>query len=126
APTTTRNSPRARPPKKPCALSSGASATPSAGGCAPTPTAPPEIPRSRVREGNRGTALTPARPALTPNTSSSAQPLPDLSPHHAPPQPHGRESAAHRPRKDAPNHLTQRGFDMGGDRARIWSVTGHT
>ena len=32
----------------------------------------------RAREGNRGTALTPARPAHTPNASSSDKPLPDL------------------------------------------------
>jgi transposase len=74
-------------PRKPCAPSSAASAMPSTGGCAPTPTAlPPDIPRSRVCEGKRGTALTPARPALTPDAGSSAQPLPDLSPHYAPPR----------------------------------------
>ena len=31
----------------------------------------------RVREGTRGTTLSPARPALTPNTGSSTKPLPD-------------------------------------------------
>jgi hypothetical protein len=31
----------------------------------------------RVREGNQGTTLSPARPALTPGTGSSAKPLPD-------------------------------------------------
>ena len=107
APITTRNSPRARPPRKPCAPSSAASATPSTGGYAPTPAAlPPDIPRSRVREGKRGTTVTPARPTLTPNTSSSAQPLPDLSPHYAPPQPQGRKSAAHRPQKRCPEQTT--------------------
>jgi transposase len=35
-------------------------------------------PARRAREGNRGTALTPARPAHTPNASSSDKPLPDL------------------------------------------------
>ena len=33
---------------------------------------------SRAREGTRGTTLSPARPAHTPNASSSAKPLPDL------------------------------------------------
>ena len=86
APTTTRRSPRARPRKKPCAPSSGASATPSTGGCAPTPAALPAQPRrSRAREGKRGTTLTPARPDRTPNPGSSAKPLPGPSPHYAPP-----------------------------------------
>jgi transposase len=35
---------------------------------------------AKAREGNRGTALTPARPAHTPNASSSDQPLPDPTP----------------------------------------------
>src|SRR5215831_19825869 len=35
-------------------------------------------PARRAREGNRGTTLTPARPAHTPNTGSSDKPLPDL------------------------------------------------
>ena len=35
-------------------------------------------PARRAREGNRGTALTPARPAHTPNAGSSDKPLPDL------------------------------------------------
>ena len=34
----------------------------------------------RAREGNRGTTLTPARPAHTPNTGSSDKPLPDPLP----------------------------------------------
>jgi transposase len=33
-----------------------------------------------AREGNRGTALTPARPAHTPTTGSSDKPLPGLTP----------------------------------------------
>jgi transposase len=37
-----------------------------------------------AREGNRGTTLTPARPAHTPNTSSSDKPLPDLTPPYGP------------------------------------------
>ena len=34
-------------------------------------------PARRAREGNRGTTLTPARPAHTPNAGSSDKPLPD-------------------------------------------------
>jgi len=34
-------------------------------------------PDQGVREGNRGTSRSPARPALTPGTGSSAKPLPD-------------------------------------------------
>jgi hypothetical protein len=34
-------------------------------------------PAPRAREGNRGTTLTPARPAHTPNAGSSDKPLPD-------------------------------------------------
>ena len=34
-------------------------------------------PAARAREGNRGTTLTPARPAHTPNAGSSDKPLPD-------------------------------------------------
>jgi transposase len=47
--------------------------------CEPTPPASRQ-PAPRAREGNRGTTLSPARPAHTPNTSSSARPLPDLPP----------------------------------------------
>jgi len=39
-----------------------------------------------AREGNRGTALTPARPAHTPNTGSSDKPLPGLTPPYDPGQ----------------------------------------
>ena len=46
--------------------------------------------RRRAREGNRGTALTPARPAHTPNASSSDQPLPDLTPPYGPAPPQAR------------------------------------
>ena len=35
-----------------------------------------------AREGSRGTTLSPARPAHTPGTGSSAKPLPDLTPHY--------------------------------------------
>ena len=65
-------------------------------------------------EGQPGNDTDGARPTLTPKTSSSAQPLPDLSPPYAPPQPPSRENAAHEPQKDVPNPLTQRGFVMVG------------
>ena len=58
-----------------------------------------EAEAKRAREGNRGAALQPARPALTPNTGSSDKPLPDprsdyvRRPHRAP--------AARRPRPKA-------------------------
>ena len=99
-------------PKEACAPSNGAPATPSTGGGALMPAAPPsDLRRSRAREGKRGTALTPARPAHTPDAGSSAQPLSDLSPPYAPApvtQPEERSSRA----SNAPNHLTQRGFVM--------------
>ncbi|MGI8447861.1 MAG: transposase [Streptosporangiaceae bacterium] len=44
----------------------------------------PRPPGQRAREGNRGTTLTPARPAHTPNASSSDKPLPDLPPPYGP------------------------------------------
>ena len=95
-----KRSPRARPRRKPCAPSSGASATLSTGGCASTPAASLASPRrSRAREGKQGTSLTPARPTHTPNAGSSAQPLPDLSPPYAQTRPRNRKSAAHKPQK---------------------------
>ena len=77
APTTTRNWPRAKPRKKRCVRSNARSATPSSAACKKTPGAPP--PR-RAREGNRGTTLSPGRPAHTPTTGSSGKPLPGLPP----------------------------------------------
>src|SRR5215203_764143 len=83
APTTTARSARARHPEKRCALSSAASATSSGLPWSPTPDAPPPRPRShhrrRAREGNRGTTLSPARPALTPihRLFGQATPEPD-------------------------------------------------
>jgi transposase len=41
-------------------------------------------PGQGAREGNRGTTLSPARPALTPGTGSSAKPLPDPQPPYGP------------------------------------------
>jgi hypothetical protein len=70
----TRSSPRARPARRPCAHSSGRSATPSSRNCEQTPSAP--RPRSGTREGNRRTTVQPARPDHTPVTGSSAKPLP--------------------------------------------------
>ena len=72
-------------PKKRSGPSSGGSATPSSPACRPTPGRPqPRQPR-RAREGNRGTTLSPARPAHTPNTGSSAKPLPSPPPPYDPP-----------------------------------------
>jgi transposase len=69
--------------------SSAGSATPSTPASAPTPASPPAA-RTRAREGNRGTTLTPARPAHTPNVGSSDKPLPDLTPPYGPPPRPGR------------------------------------
>ena len=75
APTTTARSPRARHTKKHSGASNGGSATPSTPACKPTPARPPP-PARGAREGNRGTTLSPARPAHTPSASSSDKPLP--------------------------------------------------
>jgi hypothetical protein len=83
APTTTRRSPGAKPPRRRCGLSSARSATPSTGTSQQTQPARLRA-ASRAREGTRGTALSPARPAHTPNTGSSAKPLPDLPPPYDP------------------------------------------
>ena len=97
APATTASSPRARPPKKPSAASSGGSATPSTPACRPTPAGPQHSPGQRAREGNRGTTLSPARPAHTPKTSSSAKPLPSPPPPYDPrPDPHPPVRHQHR------------------------------
>ena len=50
--------------------------------------------REKAREGNQGTTLTPARPAHTPNASSSDKPLPDPTPPYDPPpsQDHATEA----------------------------------
>ena len=79
-PTTTRSSPKAKLPGKPSAASNGKSATPSTAACGPTPAGPQPQPQPRAREGNRGPPLSPARPAHTPKTGSSAQPLPSPTP----------------------------------------------
>jgi uncharacterized protein (DUF3084 family) len=74
-PTTTARSRKERRERKRYARSSGASATPSSPGCRPTPATEKALP-VWAREGRRGTALSPARPAHTPSTGSSAKPLP--------------------------------------------------
>ena len=66
-------------------------------------------PAPRAREGNRGTTLSPARPAHTPNTGSSAKPLPDLPPPYDA-RLTSRKGHLTRQEKDRPNHLTQRGI----------------
>ena len=55
--------------------------------------------RRRAREGTRGTTLSPARPAHTPNTGSSAKPLPNPTPPYDRPAPAGTADADRRPRK---------------------------
>jgi hypothetical protein len=77
--TTTRNWPRARPAKKPCARWNARPATPSSPVSRLTPGAP-QPSRRRAREGNRGTTLQPGRPAHTPNAGTSGKPLPGLPP----------------------------------------------
>jgi transposase len=76
APTTTARSPRERPARKLCAASSGGSATRSTPASEPTPARPHE-PTPRAREGNRGTTLTPARPAHTPQRRLFGQATPE-------------------------------------------------
>src|SRR5829696_3520619 len=75
APSTTARSPKVTPARKRSGRSNGASATPSTPASATTPS------RQRsdleVRQGNRGTSLSPGRPAHAPNTGSSDKPLPD-------------------------------------------------
>jgi len=58
-------------------------------------------PAARAREGNRGTTLTPARPAHAPNAGSSDKPLPDLGttirPGTRQPHPHRRNQLQRKP-----------------------------
>ena len=87
--------PRARHAKKRSAPSSGGSATPSTAPSRPTPARYARRPQQRAREGNRGTTLSPARPAHTPHASSSDKPLPDPKPGYARPrQQHRRTDPA--------------------------------
>ena len=71
--------------------------------CRPTPGESQRRPGPRAREGNRGTTLSPARPAHTPSTGSSAKPLPDPNPHYDPgPIPPPRPPRPSTPRKESP------------------------
>jgi transposase len=85
-PTTTVSWREARPPKRRCEPSSGRSATSFSPASKPTPGGPPR-PALRAREGNRGTTPSPAWPAHTPTTGSSAKPLPGPLPPYDPRQP---------------------------------------
>ena len=51
---------------------------------APTPAARPQAAQAGPGRASRGTTLTPARPAHTPDTGSSDKPLPDLAPPYDP------------------------------------------
>jgi hypothetical protein len=115
APTSTARSPRARPAKRHSARSNASSATSSTPGSRPTP--PAAGPHTlTVREGNRGTALSPARPAHTPGTGSSDKPLPDQHPaYDRPPGP--ASSASDAVQEPAQNHLTTK-------RSSFWSAAG--
>jgi hypothetical protein len=76
---------------------------PSSPASRPTPERP--RPARTAREGNRGTALSPAWPTHTPGTGSSAEPLPDLAPHPTTQASHpAREGQPGQ--KTAPNLLT--------------------
>src|SRR5262249_2980106 len=98
APTSTARSQKARPARKPSARSSASSVTPSTPGSRPAPPAPGP-PKLTVREGNRGTALSPARPAHTPGTGSSDKPLPDQHPAYDQPPWPGEQ---YQPRRSTP------------------------
>ena len=112
APTTTSRSPRARHPKEALRALKRQISDAIYKHLKADAAAPPQ-PVPGAREGNRGTTLSPARPAHTPNASSSAKPLPDLSPPYDA-QLTSRKGAAHTPGKDRTNHLTQRGIVRGG------------
>ena len=68
-PTTTASWPRARHTKRHSGPSSDGSAMPSTAASKPTCGAPLPDRLQRAREGNRGTTLSPARPACTPGTA---------------------------------------------------------
>jgi hypothetical protein len=104
-PTTTRSSPKAKLPGKPSAASNGKSATPSTAACGPTPAGPQPQPQPRAREGNRGPPLSPARPAHTPKTGSSAQPLPSPTP------PYDPRAAPHLPGPMPPGTKSEQALD---------------
>ncbi len=65
----------------------------------------PQLPSPRAREGNRGTTLSPARPDCTPDTGSSARPLPGPGSHYALVLPLSRKRPPHAPQKRCPEPL---------------------
>jgi hypothetical protein len=67
-------------------------------------------PKLTAREGNRGTALSPARPAHTPGTGSSDKPLPDHTPAYDRPPRHAGQCQQPRsiPRTEALDNKEQR------------------
>jgi hypothetical protein len=99
APATSARSPGERPTRRHCGASNGGSATPSTRGCAPTPA-------QQAREGNRGTTLSPGRPAHTPSASSSDKPLPGLRPAYAPRQHSHRPCRRAAGEQNPAGHLT--------------------
>src|ERR671910_1240674 len=114
--TTTARSPTARPPKKRCAPSSAASVTRSGPPWSPTPGAPPPQPgrhrTRRAREGNRGTTLSPARPAHTPRHRLFGQATPEPDRRLRPPS-LARDACRRRRRREPEEPLDkQRGLDL--------------
>src|SRR5260370_599351 len=93
----TRSWPGENRTRKRSGAPSARSATPSSPASRPTPARQP--PALRAREGNRGTALHPARPAHTPHAGSSDKPLPDQAPRYGPPPPqaHPRSRSRRKP-----------------------------
>ena len=80
APSTTARSPKDFPAKQPSGRSNAGSVTPSTSDCARTSSRRHRGSR-RAREGTRGTSCRRGR-LYTPNTDSSAKPLPDPTPHY--------------------------------------------
>jgi hypothetical protein len=120
---TTARSPRARPPRKRCAPSSAASATPSGRPWSPTPDAPRLRQRRRqtrrAPEGNRGTTLSPARPAHTPIHRLLGQATPEPDPRLRPPA-SGLVARRHRHRREPEEVLDkQRGLVRCGQLAGL-------
>jgi transposase len=111
-PISSGSSPKARPGKKRCDRSSAESAMPCSPACRPTPAKPRE-PSARAREGNRGTTVSPARPAHTPSAGSSAKPLPDPTPPYGPARSPDREDKIMRDEKDRQNLLTTKRLRSG-------------
>ncbi len=95
------------------ARSNASSAMPSTSGSRLTlPAGCPQ--KLTAREGNRGTALAPARPAHTPGTGSSDKPLPDQHPaYDQAPRP-GEQSQRRRSRTRAERLDNKEVFDLVG------------